>query len=84
MHGFSYKNGSLFCENVELKALAEEHGTPLYVYSAGTILDHFNRLDSALAEVNHEVAFAVKANSMRSQRMAGSERDGSAAGGWLG
>ena len=63
MHGFSYKNGSLFCEDVELSTLAAEHGTPLYVYSAGTILDHFTRLDAALAEVDHEVAYAVKANS---------------------
>ena len=63
MHGFSYKNGSLFCEDVELSTLAAEHGTPLYVYSAGTILDHFTRLDAALAGVDHEVAYAVKANS---------------------
>ncbi|MCU0751868.1 MAG: diaminopimelate decarboxylase [Akkermansiaceae bacterium] len=63
MHGFSYKNGSLFCENVDLSALAAGHGTPLYVYSAGTILDHYRRLDEALAGVDHEVAYAVKANS---------------------
>ena len=41
MHGFSYKNGELFCEDVSLNSLAEQHGTPLYVYSAGTILDHY-------------------------------------------
>lgn len=63
MHGFSYKNGSLHCENVNIAALAEEHGTPLYVYSAGTILDHYRRLDAALGEIDHEVAYAVKANS---------------------
>jgi len=63
MHGFSYKNSSLFCEDVELATLAEEHGTPLYVYSAATILDHYRRLDGALAGVDHEVAYAVKANS---------------------
>ena len=63
MHGFSYKNGELFCENVSLQSLAEEHGTPLYVYSAGTITDHYTRLDQALAGVDHEVAYAVKANS---------------------
>ena len=63
MHGFSYKNGSLYCEDVELAALAAEHGTPLYVYSAATILGHFHRLDAALAGLNHEVAYAVKANS---------------------
>ncbi|MEO0017558.1 MAG: diaminopimelate decarboxylase [Verrucomicrobiota bacterium] len=63
MHGFSYKNGSLHCEDVDLNTLAATHGTPLYVYSGGTILDHFTRLDAALAGVEHEVAYAVKANS---------------------
>jgi diaminopimelate decarboxylase len=63
MHGFSYKNGSLFCEDIDLSTLAAAHGTPLYVYSAGTILDHFRRLDAALEGVEHEVAYAVKANS---------------------
>jgi len=63
MHGFSYKNGELFCEDVSLKSLAAEHGTPLYVYSAGTITDHFTRLYKAMAGVDHEVAYAVKANS---------------------
>lgn len=63
MHGFSYKNGSLYCEDVKLAGLAEEHGTPLYVYSAATILDHFRKLDAAMAGVEHEVAYAVKANS---------------------
>lgn len=63
MHGFSYKNGSLFCEGVELQTLADTHGTPLYVYSATTILDHYRRLDAALGSIDHEVAYAVKANS---------------------
>ena len=63
MHGFSYQNGSLYCEDVNLAALAAEHGTPLYVYSAATILDHYHRLDAALDGVEHEVAYAVKANS---------------------
>jgi diaminopimelate decarboxylase len=63
MHGFSYRNGSLHCEDVDLNTLVEEYGTPLYVYSAGTILDHFHRLDQTLSGVEHEVAYAVKANS---------------------
>ncbi|MFK7851349.1 MAG: diaminopimelate decarboxylase [Akkermansiaceae bacterium] len=63
MHSFSYKNGELFCEGVPLRSLVEEHGTPLYVYSAGTISDHFTRLDTALSGVDHEIAYAVKANS---------------------
>ena len=63
MHGFSYKQGSLHCEDVDLSPLAATYGTPLYVYSGGTITDHFRRLDAALGEVPHKIAYAVKANS---------------------
>ncbi len=63
MHGFAYRNGSLFCEDVDLQELADGHGTPLYVYSANTFRDHYRRLDQALDGVDHEVAYAVKANS---------------------
>lgn len=63
MHGFSYQNGSLFCEDVDLLSLAESRGTPLYVYSAGTLRNHFRRLDAVLAGIDHEIAYAVKANS---------------------
>ena len=63
MHSFHYHDGQLRCEGVDLAALAAEHGTPLYVYSAGTIRDHFRRLDAALAGVDHLICYAVKANS---------------------
>jgi diaminopimelate decarboxylase len=43
--------------------LAEEHGTPAFVYSANTIRNHYRRLDQALAPLDHEIAYAVKANS---------------------
>ncbi len=63
MHDFTYRDGVLFCEDVDLNKLADAHGTPLYVYSAGTIRDHFRRLDQALAPLDHHVCYAVKANS---------------------
>ncbi len=63
MHAFSYKNGQLHCEDVALQGLADTYGTPTYVYSANTILDHFCRLHLALGDLDHEIAFAVKANS---------------------
>ncbi|MGI9241438.1 MAG: diaminopimelate decarboxylase family protein, partial [Verrucomicrobiales bacterium] len=63
MHSFHYKNGSLHCEGVDLEALADDHGTPLYVYSAATIRDHYTRLDAALGELDHMICYAVKANS---------------------
>lgn len=65
MHSFRYQNGHLYCENVDLARVAEELGTPTYVYSAGTILDHYSRLDAALAPLDHLICYAVKANSNR-------------------
>ena len=63
MHSFHYRNSSLHCEDVDLASLAETHGTPLYVYSAGTIRDHYRRLSAALSDLDHHIAYAVKANS---------------------
>ena len=63
MHSFAYRNGSLHCENVDLESLARKHGTPLYVYSRGTILDHYRRLDASLGALDHLVCFATKACS---------------------
>ena len=65
MHFFRYRNGRLHCEDVDLDRVAQEFGTPLYIYSAGTILDHYRRLDAALAELDHLICYAVKANSNR-------------------
>ncbi len=65
MHSFEYRNGKLYCENVDLAHAADQFGTPLYVYSAGTIIDHFTRLDAALAPLDHLICYAVKANSNR-------------------
>ena len=63
MHAFHYQNGTLCCEQVELTQLADRFGTPLYVYSSATVLDHYRRLDSALDQLDHRICYAVKANS---------------------
>ena len=63
MHAFGYRDGQLHCEDVDLARVAEEFDTPLYVYSAGTILDHYTRLDAALGSLDHLICYAVKANS---------------------
>src|ERR1044071_3523961 len=65
MHLFQYRDGLLYCEEVDLARVAQEFGTPTYVYSAGTILDHYTRLDAALAPLDHLICYAAKANSNR-------------------
>src|SRR5262245_49641994 len=65
MHSFHYLDGHLYGEDVDLTRVAERVGTPTYVYSAETILDHYTRLDAALASLDHLICYAVKANSNR-------------------
>lgn len=63
MHSFRYVGDRLYCEQVAVETLARKHGTPLFVYSAKTLTDRFQRLDAAMAPVDHLVCFAVKSNS---------------------
>ncbi len=63
MHQFKYHQGTLHCEGVNLQTLAQDHGTPLYVYSSQTLRDNYERLNKALGDLDHHIAFAVKANS---------------------
>ncbi|GHC59016.1 diaminopimelate decarboxylase [Roseibacillus persicicus] len=63
MHYFSFHDNALHAEQVSLVEIAEQQGTPTFVYSANTIREHYKRLDDALAPIDHEVAYAVKANS---------------------
>ena len=63
MHDFHYSGNRLFCEGVSIESLARKFGTPLYVYSQRTLTEHFQKLDRALAPLDHLVCFAMKANS---------------------
>jgi diaminopimelate decarboxylase len=63
MHDFRYVGNKLFCEGVAVESLAKKFGTPLYVYSQRTLTNHFQKLDSALASLDHLICFAMKANS---------------------
>lgn len=60
MDGFKYKHGSLFCESVDIRELAKRQGTPLYVYSRETLVDHYARLHAAFAKLNPLICFSVK------------------------
>ncbi len=63
MHHFDYQDGALSAEGVPLARIAEEAGTPTYVYSTATLTRHVRVFDEAFAGVDHLVCYAVKANS---------------------
>jgi diaminopimelate decarboxylase len=60
---YSYRKRILSCDETPLPALADEHGTPLYVYSATHILDRLSLFQQAFASVPHTICYALKANS---------------------
>nr|WP_314954172.1 diaminopimelate decarboxylase [uncultured Aggregatibacter sp.] len=62
MDFFQYKNNQLMAENLPVKQLAEQFGTPLYVYSKATLERHWHAFDNAFGEHPHLVCFAVKSN----------------------
>ena len=63
MDGFAYKNGVLHAEGVNLEALASTLGTPLFVYSLGTLEAHFRSLQQAFAHIDPLICFSVKSCS---------------------
>ena len=63
MDHFQYRNASLFAEEVPVTDLANQFGTPLYVYSRATFERHWHAFDSAFGDTPHLVCYAVKANS---------------------
>ena len=62
MDFFQYKNNQLMAENLPVKQLAEQFGTPLYVYSRATLERHWHAFNKAFGEHPHLVCFAVKSN----------------------
>jgi len=63
MDRFEYRNGELYCEEVSVEEICRDVGTPVYIYSHGTILDHYTKLDRAFSEVDHLICFSIKSNS---------------------
>lgn len=63
MDFFQYKKEQLYVEDLPVKQLAEEFGTPLYIYSRATLERHWHAFDSALGDHPHLICYAVKANS---------------------
>ena len=63
MSFFHYQHNTLCAEQVSAQTLAQQYGTPLYVYSRAALEAHYRAFDEAFASVPHQVCYAVKANS---------------------
>jgi len=63
MDYFHYQDNELFCEEVPVAKLAEEFGTPLWVYSKRTLLHHVRQIQTAFQELEPVICYSVKANS---------------------
>jgi diaminopimelate decarboxylase len=63
MTAFAYHGGELYCEEVPLARIAQDVGTPCYVYSHRMLVDGFRALDQAFAGLPHLICYAMKANS---------------------
>ncbi len=61
MDFFRYKNGKLFAESVDVDMITSEVGTPVYIYSQATLLDHLDKIQQAYAGLDTTVCFSVKA-----------------------
>jgi len=63
MDFFHYQNDQLYVEALPVSQIAQQFGTPLYVYSRATLERHWHAFDNAFGEYPHLICFAVKSNS---------------------
>jgi diaminopimelate decarboxylase len=63
MHEFKYKGREFTCEGISVARAAKKFGTPLYLYSRRTILEHYRKLAEALEPVKPLICFSMKANA---------------------
>jgi len=63
MHHFHYVDNELYCEDTPVQRIAQEVGTPFYLYSHATLKMHFEAFDSPFRDVPHITCFSMKSNS---------------------
>ncbi len=62
MHDFTFKSDDLYCEGVKVSSIAKAVGTPFYLYSYKTLVDHYRKIKEAFKSVNPLICYAMKAN----------------------
>ncbi len=63
MDHFHYRDGELFAEEVAVRRIAADLGTPAFIYSRATLEHHYRAFDQAFGDYPHEICYSVKANS---------------------
>ena len=63
MDYFNYRENELFAEDLPIKTIAQQFGTPCYIYSRATLERHWHSFDQAFGNHPHLICYAVKANS---------------------
>lgn len=63
MHEFKYRENELYCEKTRVNSIAKKFGTPVYIYSRRTLIDHYQKIKKAFRSINPLICFSVKANS---------------------
>ena len=61
MDYFEYKEGNLFAENVSVETIAREVGTPVYIYSKATFIEHLHKIQQAYSQIDTTICYSVKA-----------------------
>ncbi len=59
---FTYKNNELFCENVKVKKIIQEVGTPAYIYSKKFFADRYKEFSNAFQDIPHTIFYTAKSN----------------------
>jgi diaminopimelate decarboxylase len=63
MHDFHYRHNEFYCEDVRISEIARKVGTPVFIYSRRTLLDHYRKIKDAFRSINPLICFSIKANS---------------------
>ena len=63
MHEFSFKDNEFYCEDIKVADIAKRVGTPFYLYSYATLVDHYKKLKAAFKPIKPLICFSMKSNS---------------------
>ena len=63
MHHFHHRDRQMYAEEVPVLRIAEEVGTPFYLYSHATLMQHYRAMDQAFERVPHHICYSMKSNS---------------------